>query len=241
VIPFNITKEVCAELFHSWTKGLWFAPTDLGTKSRLREFKAIFVPFWSFELEVTSRFNWLGVNKNPVPNAKSSSPNQKVTLMIPASKEYADLLKEIEPWKVEQLKQLSAKTTENATVIPFTVTQENAEKSDNFRESLDQVCREKYIQKNKIDPSVWSTSFANSMNISNSVVKKKCKKLFVPVYLTTYEYKSKKYDFIVNGSTAKCYGQRPYSPGKLLSLGFTGVGALGLIAGARSFHSTPNP
>lgn len=191
-VPFNITKEVCAELFHSWTKGLWFAPTDLGNKSRLREFKAIFLPFWAFELDVTSRFNWLGVNQNPVTNVKSSS--QKVNLLIGASKEYSDLIKEIEPWKIEQLKQMSAKITENVTVVPFTLTQETAEKSQTFRESLDQVCREKYIQKNKIDPSVWSTSFANSMNITNSIVKKKCKKLFVPVYLTTYEYKGKKYD-----------------------------------------------
>jgi len=69
-IPFNITKEVCFELFQSWAKGLWFAPTDFANKSRPKEFKAMYLPFWMFEVDVTTRFTWLGTAPISQKNCK---------------------------------------------------------------------------------------------------------------------------------------------------------------------------
>ncbi len=55
--------------------------------------------------------------------------------------------------------------------------------------------------------------------------------------LATYKHSGKTYYFIINGSTAKTFGTRPYSAGKLMSLSFTGIGAaVGLIASARFHH-----
>lgn len=233
VVPFNITKEVCGELFQSWAKNLWFAPTDLGPTARLREFTPYFFPFWFFEMEVSSRFHWLPTQK---PSSSVKASTHKVQLLMSASnQQHSTLLKEIEPWKIEQLKQMSSKETENMVVVPFSVNQEVAEKSEGFKDSLDQICKEKHVQKNNLDPTVWANSL--SMSVSHTILRKSCRKLFVPVFVTTYEYRGKKYDFLVNASTTKCYGQRPYSAGKLLSLGFTGVGALGLIAGARTLNN----
>jgi hypothetical protein len=181
-------------------------------------------------MEVASRFNWLSSQ-----NAPPKAATQKVHLLVSASNEHSPLLKEIEPWSVEHLKKMSSKFSENVVVVPFSTNQESAEKSESFKDTLDSVCREKYVQKTNMDPSVFANSL--SLNITTTILRKTCRKLFVPVFIATYEYRGKKYDFLVNASTTKCYGQRPYSPGKILSLGFTGVGALGLIAGARTINN----
>lgn len=57
VIPFNVKKEACVELFYYWIKELWFAPTDLEKKATLQDFKVVYLPYWLFEVEVVSRYN----------------------------------------------------------------------------------------------------------------------------------------------------------------------------------------
>jgi hypothetical protein len=56
VIPFNVKKEVCTDLFYSWVKELWFAPSDLTKTAILQDFKMVYVPFWLFEVDTSSRY-----------------------------------------------------------------------------------------------------------------------------------------------------------------------------------------
>ena len=71
-------------------------------------------------------------------------------------------------------------------------------------------------------------------NLNSMVTQKKVRRLFVPIYTTTCEYRGKIYTFIINGSTAKVYGQRPYSTSKLASISFTGLGAaIGLLTSTK--------
>jgi hypothetical protein len=71
----------------------------------------------------------------------------------------------------------------------------------------------------------------SDLKISHSFSNRKDRRVFVPIYLIEYSYKGDPYRFWVNGNTAKHTGTRPYSPGKLASLSFTGFSAaVGLIS-----------
>jgi hypothetical protein len=64
VIPFNVKRQVALELFRSWLRSLWFAPSDLDQAVQIKECRSIFLPYWLFEVEVFS--NVLDANANPV-------------------------------------------------------------------------------------------------------------------------------------------------------------------------------
>ena len=56
VIPFNVKKAVCTDLFYSWVKELWFAPSDMSKNAILQPFKMVYVPYWLFEVDTVSRY-----------------------------------------------------------------------------------------------------------------------------------------------------------------------------------------
>ena len=142
----------------------------------------------------------------------------------------ATLLDMIEPWKVDQIQSFTLKHAEGAEVRAFTMDSDTSWRVK-AKQKVDQLnreaCRKKlryHVRPDNVGRMHIDTSFAN----------KKSKRLFVPIYSTTYEYGGRTYRFIVNGSTAKAYGHRPYSTGKLASLSFTSFGAaVGLLTNAR--------
>lgn len=142
----------------------------------------------------------------------------------------AAMLDNIDPWKVDQIQPFTLKHSEGAEVKAFTMdvdtcwrlkakqkvdllNREACRKNLRYRVRTDNVCR---------------------MNVETTFANKKYRRLFVPVYSTIYEYHGNTYRFIVNGSTAKAYGSRPYSTSKLASLSFTSFGAaVGLFSSSR--------
>jgi len=232
VIPFNVKKEVCTDLFYSWLKELWFAPSDVIRNAILQEFKMVYIPYWLFEVDTVSRYviaysgkllgetqdlGILNVRYNDLVVCASNCPE-------------ASLLDSIEPWKVDQITSFTLKHAEGAEVRAFTMDAE-ASWRVKAKQKVDQLnrdaCRKKlryHVRPDNVGRVNIDTSFSN----------KKSKRVFVPVYSTIYEYGGRTYRFIVNGSTAKAFGHRPYSTSKLASLSFTGFGAaVGFLTSAR--------
>lgn len=56
VVDFAIRRDACLDLFRGWESKLWFAPTDLKSSSTIRQLKALFLPYWLFEVETSSRY-----------------------------------------------------------------------------------------------------------------------------------------------------------------------------------------
>jgi len=223
VIPFNVKKELCTDLFYSWIKELWFAPSDLIRNAVVGEFKMVYIPYWLFEVNVFSQY--LAVYSDKLMgemNEVGTFQGKYSHLMVCASNcEESSLLEKIEPWKVSQATSFTLKDAEGAEIRTLTLDDEfcwrtkaklSAEQltKENCRKKMKHTTREDNISKLRVD-----TSFSN----------RKSRRVFVPIYLTTYVYKEKKYLFMLNGSTAKAFGHRPYSVSKLASLSFTGFGA----------------
>jgi hypothetical protein len=228
-IPFEMTKDKCREAFQTWAQTLWFAPSDLGTRSRIREFKACYMPFWLFDLEVGNRLSILaskrGLSSPPVP--------YKMQIMVNGSEQHAELFRQMQPWKLDTLKPLSPKALDNVTLVPFAMSSEHAEKSEGFKSNLDPKCSEKTAQKSQ--PTPPESPLVAAAEIYTAIMRKTVKKVYVPVYVSSYDYRGTSYQILVNGVSGKCCAQRPYSHTKLFSVGLTtGMGALGFIAGTRS-------
>jgi hypothetical protein len=230
VLPCNVTKEVCTDLFNAWAKDLWFAPSDLIKKANVQEFKLLYLPHWLFEVEAYIRYSvMLGFGRKD-PNWVSTlgSISQKVSdMMVPACDcPEVTLLPAVEPWKLDHLQPLTLKHTESAEVVSFSMDEETAWNTKG-KERMDQICKDAVEEKLK---KTSKTDNLQHVSMQSSFSNKKARRLFVPVYTTTFTYRGTVYRFVVNGTTAKVHGTRPFSANKLASIGMTGIGAVfGLI------------
>lgn len=239
VIPFNVKKEVCQDLFLFWIKDLWFAPSDLNRRAMLGEVKTLYIPYWLFEVESTSSYNCL-VGYSDRLNDVTQSRN--LSLWTPtsgaATGKFADIavcasdapevneLAKFEPWKFDQIQPFTLKHVEGVEVLPFSMESDKAWSSvaKLKAEQMNRELCEKALRTNSRSATV------SNMVIDSSFVIKKSRRLFVPVYSSTYEYRGITYHVLINGSTAKVLGTRPYSTSKLASLSVTGIGAaIGII------------
>jgi hypothetical protein len=239
VIPFTVKKEVCIDLWNSWLKSIWFAPSDFMKKTIPLEFKAVYMPFWLFELEASVKYNCtVGFSEKlagksefaMIAPAFGSTSRQYDDLTVCASDSLeASLLEFIGPWKLDQIQRITLKHTEHAVVRAFTISVDDAWQI--AKKSLDRRLQLECEKELRLARPVEKI---RDFSIDTTVIQKRARRLFVPVYATTCEYRGRDYTFVINGTTAKVYGQRPYSTSKLASLSFTGLGAaIGLLTSTR--------
>jgi len=240
VISFSIRKEVCIELWNSWLKSIWFAPSDfMKNSSPPTEFRAVYMPFWLFEVDLSFSYSCtIGISEK-------LAGKTEFTMITPAfgtlKKHYPDvlisasdsiesgLLDFVAPWKLDQMQRFTLKHTEDTEVRAFTISAENAWQT--AKKHLDQRIHAECEKDLRLGRPIDKI---RDLNIETMYIQKRVRRLFLPIYCTSCMYKGKDYTFIINGSSAKVYGQRPYSTGKLASLSFTGIGAaLGLLTTAR--------
>eukprot|EP01114_Cavostelium_apophysatum_P005002 TRINITY_DN1551_c0_g1_i1.p1 TRINITY_DN1551_c0_g1~~TRINITY_DN1551_c0_g1_i1.p1 ORF type:complete len:499 (-),score=96.41 TRINITY_DN1551_c0_g1_i1:83-1579(-) len=243
VIPFNVKREVCLDLFYFWTKELWFAPSDLEKKAVLSEFKALYMPYWLFEVEVNSQYSCTlgfsdqllmakerraGVNMHCQPTQGTTT--QKFSNLVVCASDLPEtpLLADFEPWRLEQIQHFTLKHAEGVDVRPFALESEKAWDSL-AKDRLHNMNREAFEKSLKVQSG--ADAVVSNLSMDSVFVIKRSRRLFVPVYATSYEYRGVTYRVLVNGSTAKVTGQRPYSTSKLASISVTGIGAaIGIIS-----------
>lgn len=56
IVPFAIDRAAAVRLFGTWLGGLWLRPSNLRRAASLHELHGIYLPYWAFGCEVTSRF-----------------------------------------------------------------------------------------------------------------------------------------------------------------------------------------
>lgn len=224
VLPFQIAQEKAHQIFQKWVKGLWFAPNNL-KKAILdpQNTKGLYAPYWTFDAQLYADYTGQrgeyyyvtktvgsGENKRKVqerrtrwyPAAGNVSGFVDDTLTKASNQKSGIIPKKIERWNLKLLKPfdtsfLSGFITEKYT-IPLKSGHEQAEKVAH------QIA------------DTWSRRDigGDTQNIHSLEVKlseETFKHILLPVYISAYTFKSKRYNFFVNGQSGKLSGQRPYS------------------------------
>jgi len=63
-IPFTQHKEVCKTLVRTWLASMWFAPADLDENVTINEPRAVYVPFYSFNVTTSTTYEVEIANTN---------------------------------------------------------------------------------------------------------------------------------------------------------------------------------
>lgn len=244
VLPFQLTHKKSHAIFRKWVKGLWFAPNKLQRAALDPEkTKGLYVPYWTFDAELFANYRgqrgdyyYVTESYNTVENGKTVRRTRQVQktrwtpvsgsvngfiddTLISASKQRNNSLpQKIARWNLNSLETFNSKYLAGFITEKYTLPLKDGHlKSKKEAEKIAHhwACRD----------IGGDTQRVSSLNMTLS--EETFKHVLLPVYISSYVYNNKKYNFYVNGQTGVISGNRPYSFWKIF---FTVVLAISIIA-----------
>lgn len=241
VLPFALDEATARAAMTQWLGRLWFAPGGLQEYARKgRKMQGIYVPYWTFDADTTSSYTGergtiyyvtqtvMRDGKRQqirVPKIRWRSARGRVArffddVLVLASrslpKRFTDAL---EPWDLSGLEPYTPEYLAGFRAEGYSVALK-----DGFiesRQKMDQIIARDIRfdiggdrqRIHRVDTNLRDVTF---------------KHILLPVWLAAYKYRGETYRFVVNGSTGKVQGERPWSAVKIAFAVILG----GLIAAA---------
>lgn len=231
VVPFAITDKQASDLFKSWIKRKWFCPKMAKESAKAKSFKGIYLPYWTFDAKTHSEYvGEYGIDKkrddriitNWYAVRGSNSLAFDDELVCGTTKHSGSMLQGIEPYR----------TAENKTYKPEYVAGFAAERySIGIKEAWEMAKQSmKYKIRQTIEIGIKRQHHADrvrNLRITTKYSDLTYKYLLLPVWISSYKYQDKVYQFMVNGQTGKVSGKIPISIPKVI---ITVLGALLLLS-----------
>lgn len=224
VIPFVIDKKSCGQRFTNWIKGKLFCPNEAKKNARPEAFQGVYLPYWTFDAQTRTEYTAeYGINRtvrDRQGNTKTVTDwyrtagvhnqfiNDQIVIGTNRHKEY--LIKKIEPFD-----------TNNAIEYkPEYVSGFVSERYSTGLKSAWEKAKE-YIKtklRSAINSKVRSEKGADELRnlaMDTAFSGITYKYLMLPVWISSFKYNGKVYQFYVNGQTGKVGGNAPISPYKV--------------------------
>ncbi|MBW4707492.1 primosomal protein N' (replication factor Y) - superfamily II helicase [Roseobacter sp. YSTF-M11] len=228
VLPFTLDEASARKAMTHWLGGLWFAPNGLKDYARKgRRMQGIYVPYWTFDADTASSYSGergtvyyetrtvmrdgkpkrVRVQKIRWRPARGRVTRFFDDVLVLASrslpKAYTDAL---EPWDLSGLEPYTPEYLAGFRAEGYAVPLE-----DGFVEA-------RRIMDNTIARDVRFDIGGDRQRIhqvNTDVRDVTFKHILLPVWLAAYKYRGETYRFVVNGTTGKVQGERPYSAIKI--------------------------
>jgi predicted RNA-binding Zn-ribbon protein involved in translation (DUF1610 family) len=239
VLPFKVDKKQANESFMKWLGSLWFAPGDLKKYASADKLNGMYIPYWTYDTKTHTDYSGeRGVDRQETEyytveeNGRSVQKSRTVTVtdwyhasgdvrndfddvLVNASnslpRDYVDAL---EPWDLESL-------------VPFNENYLAGFRSESYQIGLKdgfEVAKDKV--QGTIDASIRQDIGGDHQRIHskntdyNSIT---FKHTLLPLWISSYKYKTKSFRFLINARTGETKGDRPYSAGKITAAILTGL------------------
>ncbi|MCT4614301.1 MAG: hypothetical protein N4A49_05445 [Marinifilaceae bacterium] len=231
LLPFKMEiNEAKAEL-KKWINGLWFAPGDLKKASlNFDHFKGVYVPYWTFDTNFhTEYIGQRGIYYYETQHYGTTEGGEEVKKEVRKTRWYStsgsilgvfdDILtvatkslpekyiNKLEPWDLENL-------------VPYDKSYLSGFLSEKYQIGLEEgFNKAQEIIEPKIQEMIKQDIGGDEQRILkantnyNNIT---FKHLLLPVFISSYKYKGKLYQSLINARTGEIQGQRPYSAGKII-------------------------
>ena len=245
VLPFRIPRQEARELFRSWIKGLWFAPSALKKAHKLESrLNGVYIPYWTYDSQTASTYTgmrgehyWVTETYTTRVNGQTQTRTRQVrktrwwpasgrvvvpfddVLVLASSATPRDMTEDLEPWDLGALEPFSEEY-----LAGFIAQRYEVGLAAGFEDA-----------KKKMDPGIRNAvrrdiggdvQRIHSLNVRYEDVT--FKHLLLPVWVSAYRYNRKVYRFVVNARTGEVRGERPWSFWKIA---FAVLGAVALLGG----------
>ena len=231
VLPFQLDKKKALGIFKNWVKGIWFAPNNLKRASIDAEgLHGLYLPYWTFDSNLHASYQGErgdyyyetqrvrtknGTQTRQVRKTRWSRASGTVNgfiddILINASqKKRRDLPSKIAFWNVKEL-------------VPFDSNYLSGFVTEKYTVSLKEGHHQSFQEAKKIAYQwIRRDIGGDTQRIHHADIKlndETFKHILLPVYISSYRYNGKEYQFYINGQTGTLSGTRPYSFWKILFL-----------------------
>lgn len=236
VCPFAVTKAQAGERFVKWLKRKWFTPKKAKKNAQPEAFDGVYLPYWTFDSQTTSSFTCrVGYDRTVRKGDKTETVTdwRRVSGVyqeffddetVMASKRHERSgVKQCEPFDFSKLVPYSPQVVAGFAAERYSIgLKEGWEKAQKTIQSKLNSNISSYARRH------WSADKVSSLKFSTRYDNITYKYLLVPAWISSFRYKGKLYQFVVNGQTGKVGGKAPVSAWRVILAILIGAG---IIAG----------
>lgn len=220
VLPFRLAREQATELYRKWIRSRWFAPNKLKTRAMLEQsLRGIYIPAWTYDARTRTAYTGqrgdayyvtVGSGKNrrterrirwsPASGVVSNTFDDVLVLAstsLPQKK--ADAL---DPWDLAELAPYDNSYLAGFTAEAYTVNvAQGFEKAKAIMAEIIRATIRRDIGGDEQRITSMNTAYSGLTY----------KHILLPIWLSSYRFRDRLYQFLVNARTGEVQGERPYS------------------------------
>lgn len=219
VVPFQIDRTRAWTTFRDWLGRGFFRPGDLLLESKVTEMRGVYLPYWAFSVEC--HLYWTADSDFTPPGAKAEwAPHfgEHVTrythrLIAASGALTAHEISKLGDWSLDQALPYAPELLRDTPAEAFSLTRKRARALafTGFEQQVRADCT----------PQVPGIRKRN-LKVNPLYTGAEAWPVLVPVWILAYEYRKRRYRFLINGENGKVEGTAPASPWKVF-------GVLGLV------------
>ncbi len=246
ILPFKLDITKAKGALHKWVEKLWFLPHDFKeATSDFDHFKGVYIPYWTFNIHTNTKYNvqlakhyyeteyytimegGKSVNKERQVkktrwDSVSGSVPKKIdkTLIVATKSLPKKYIYKLEPWGLENL-------------IPFDESYLTGFITEKYQIDLGEGFK---IAKGMADPKIQKavkkaigSNEQRGISMHTQYKDITFKLMLFPVFVSTYRFNGKLFQFLVNGRTGEVQGQRPYNLKKLALIALATIAIIAFI------------
>lgn len=220
VCPFTVTKETAGESFTKWLKRKWFTPKKAKKSANPDSFQGVYLPYWTYDAQTTSTFSGRAGYDHDVKQKDGSTKTETTWRRVDgvyqefiddetvmASKRHENSgVKQCEPFKLNKLIPYNPQVLAGFAAERYSIgLKEGWNMAQTSIQSKLRSNIDSYIKHH------WSCDRTSNVKFSTIYSNITYKYILVPVWMSSFKYKEKTYQFVVNGQTGKVGGKAPVS------------------------------
>lgn len=231
LLPFQVDLRGARDAYSRWLENLWFAPSELKDIANLGQLTGVYIPYWTYDMMTYTRYQGErgddyidyivqtdskgNTRTIPVTRIAWSSVSGEVQhffddVLVCGSKSLPTrLITGLEPWHLGRL-------------TPFQAHYLSGFKTERYAVGLPEGLKE---AKRLIDPIIHRLVCEDIGGDHQKVHDRRTKysavtfkHTLLPVWIAVYRYRDQVFQILVNGSTGKVVGRRPWSTWKIARL-----------------------
>ncbi len=217
LLPFKITRDAAVERWRKWLEGLWFAPNNLKRVVRhTDQLNGMYLPHWTYDCKTVARYRGergddyyeKDSNGNRVKRTRWHSVSGTVyntfddVLVLASETIPKKLSSELPPWDLD-------------TLVPYSDAYLSGYRAEAYQKGLKEGFNEAKVTIDGVINETIRRDIGGDHQrihwVDTEYHDITFKHILLPLWISAYRYNGKAYRFLVNGSTGKVAGERPYS------------------------------
>jgi DNA-directed RNA polymerase subunit RPC12/RpoP len=232
VCPFSVPKDKAGDYFTKWLKKKLFTPRKAKQSAQPEAFQGVYLPYWTFDAQTTNNFTArVGYNRTVKRGDKTETVTDWHSVSgvyqeffddetVMASKRHADSgVKQCEPFNFSKMVPYSPQV-----VAGFAAERYSIGLKDGWEEAQKKIQSKLRTDISQYAKGKWRADKVDSLRFSTLYSKITYKYLLMPVWISSFKFKEKVYQFVVNGQTGKVGGKAPVSALRVILAVLLGIG-----------------